>query len=189
MTGKSPSDESKSEIYGCNRREYVRRWSGDRMILQFIKPTVKHGEYSGVGHLWWFDYTLTKGKYSILRRHTLLSGLHFCGEIFIQQQDNDQPQSFAWTTWRQRMTQRFLTVMDFPSQSPDLNPLCSVGVPEDWESQAFLDVIRRSLEQWSNIGQIRFYLFECMQSFNLYFSKIQLCTPIVADIIIWNDNK
>uniref|UniRef100_A0A0E9WIF3 Transposase Tc1-like domain-containing protein n=1 Tax=Anguilla anguilla TaxID=7936 RepID=A0A0E9WIF3_ANGAN len=37
------TDESKFEIYGSNRRVYVRRRTGERMIPQCIKLTVKHG--------------------------------------------------------------------------------------------------------------------------------------------------
>lgn len=37
-------DESKFEIHGSNRTVYVRRWTGQRIILQCVKLTVKHGE-------------------------------------------------------------------------------------------------------------------------------------------------
>ena len=56
------SDESKFEIYGNNRRIYVRRRPGERLLNQCIKPTVKHGggniqvwgcfSFNGIGNLY-----------------------------------------------------------------------------------------------------------------------------------------
>ena len=69
------------------------------MILQCIKPTVKHGggniqvwgrfAYSGVGHLNRIDSSPTKEKYhSVLQRHAVPSGWHLSEEKkFILQQD------------------------------------------------------------------------------------------------------
>ncbi|KAL6468775.1 hypothetical protein MHYP_G00222990 [Metynnis hypsauchen] len=37
------SDESKFEIFGCNRRVFVRRRKGERMDSTCLVPTVKHG--------------------------------------------------------------------------------------------------------------------------------------------------
>jgi hypothetical protein len=37
------SDESKFEIFGSNRRVFVRRRVGERMIFACVVPTVKHG--------------------------------------------------------------------------------------------------------------------------------------------------
>jgi len=37
------TDESKFEIFGGKRRQYVRRQVGERMKEQCVVPTVKHG--------------------------------------------------------------------------------------------------------------------------------------------------
>ncbi|KAM7407138.1 hypothetical protein PAMA_003055 [Pampus argenteus] len=111
-------------------------FTDETSISQSITPTVKHGgeniqvwgcfAYSGVGHLHRIDYSLTKEEYhSILERHVIPSGLHLCGEGFILQQDNDPKHisKLCKNYLKTKVDQRVLTVMDFPLQSPDLNPI------------------------------------------------------------------
>lgn len=72
------TDESKWEIYGIDRKVYIRTRTGERMIPQRFKPTVKHG----VGHLHRSGSTLTKEKHrSCLQRHDPPSGLIFVEKI------------------------------------------------------------------------------------------------------------
>ena len=124
------TDESKFDIYGSNRR------AGEKMIPQSISPTVKHGggniqvwgcfAYSGVGHLQRIDHTMTEENYhSILQRHVIPTALHLCGEGFILQQGNDSKNSseLCKNYLKTVEEQGVLTVMDFPPQSPDLNPI------------------------------------------------------------------
>ena len=94
------SDESKFEIFGSNRRVFVRRRVGERMISACVVPTVKHG--GGGGMLWECfagdtvsDLFRIRGTFnqhdyhSILQRYAIPSGLRLVGLSFVFQQDND----------------------------------------------------------------------------------------------------
>ena len=91
------SDESKFEIFGSNRRVFVRRRVGKWMISACVVPTMKHGG-GGVGcfpgdtvsDLFTIQGTLNQhGYHSILQRYAIPSGLHLVGLSFAFQQDND----------------------------------------------------------------------------------------------------
>ncbi len=40
------ADESKFEVFGSNRRIFVRRRTNEKMLEQCVTPSVKHGEGS-----------------------------------------------------------------------------------------------------------------------------------------------
>ena len=87
------SDESKFEIFGSNRRVFVRRRKGERMISACVVPTMKHGGGGGggggggvmvlgcfagdtVSDLFRIQGTLNQhGYHSILQRDVTPSGL------------------------------------------------------------------------------------------------------------------
>ena len=50
------SDESKFEIFGSNRRVFVRRREGERMISACVVPTVEAWRCDGVGVLCWWQW-------------------------------------------------------------------------------------------------------------------------------------
>ena len=81
------SDESKFEIFGSNRRVFVRRRVDEKMISACVVPTVKHG--GGVVMVWGcfagdavtdlfkIQGTLNQhDSHSILQRYAFPSGLH-----------------------------------------------------------------------------------------------------------------
>ena len=130
------TDESKFEVFGNRRRVYVRRSSSEKMHPDCVTPTVKHGggsvmvwgcfSYSGVGHLHRVQGILNKeGYHSILQRHAIPSGLEIIGKGFIMQQGNDQKHTSKFCTNYLRAKQRAgdLFIMEWPPQSPDLNPI------------------------------------------------------------------
>ena len=75
------SDESKSEIFGSNRRVLVRHRVGERMISErmiFASDTVSD--------LFRIEGTLNQhGYHSILQRYAIPSGLHLVGLSFVLQ--------------------------------------------------------------------------------------------------------
>lgn len=130
------SDESKFEIFGSHRRVYVRRRVGERMRDDCVVPTVKHGGgslmiwgcfgNSKVGDLVEITGKLDKEGYlAILRDHALPNGLSLIGRGFVFQQDNDPKHSSKLCKGylEEQHRRRKVNVMEWPPQSPDLNPI------------------------------------------------------------------
>ena len=63
--------------------------------------------------------------HSILQRHAIPSGLRLCGKGFVLLQDNDPKNTSRLSkSYLKRKEQKGdLVVMNFPPQSPDLNPI------------------------------------------------------------------
>ena len=88
------TDESKFELFASNRRLYVRRRTGERLIDDCISPTVKHGGGNimvwgsisgrGVGDLVKIGETMDKKVYyNILVRHAVPSGRRPIDDNFV----------------------------------------------------------------------------------------------------------
>ncbi|KAL7845802.1 hypothetical protein AOLI_G00239940 [Acnodon oligacanthus] len=103
---------------------------------QCLMPSVKHGGSSvmvwgcfgggKVGDLYRVEGILKKeGYHSILQRHAIPCGLRLTGANFILQQDNDHTNTSKLCLQYLRNKERagILTVMGWPAQSPDLNPI------------------------------------------------------------------
>ena len=108
----------------------------ERFKKECILPTVKHGggsvmvwgcfSHAGVGKLVKVNGILEQKQYhSILQRHAIPSGVSLIGRGFIFQQDNDPKHT-------SKLCARYLNgkkeageldIMEWPSQSPDLNPI------------------------------------------------------------------
>ena len=128
------SDESKFEIFGSKRRQYVRRRSGEELQEPCLQPTVKHGGGSiqvwgcisagGVGDLVRIDGIMNAEKYrQIFIHHAIQSGRRLIGPRFTFQQDND-PKHTANKFKRylkRKEDQRVLELMEWPPHSRDLN--------------------------------------------------------------------
>lgn len=130
------TDESKFEVFGQRRRVYVRRSVSEKMHPDCVIPTVKHGggsvmvwgcfSFSGVGTLHRIHGTLDKnGYHSILSRYALPSGKQLVGHGFVFQQDNDPKHTSHYCMNYLKMKQESgeLSLMEWPPQSPDLNPI------------------------------------------------------------------
>ena len=138
------SDESRFQLFQSDGRVYVRRAVGEEFHEACVAPSVKHGGSgimvwgcmgsSGVGSLAWIKENINAKVYiDILRDHMLPSAHHMIGHEFIFQHDNAPPHTAL-------ITREFITdptpefiremggswqfeVMEWPAQSPDLNPL------------------------------------------------------------------
>lgn len=88
------TDESKFEIFGSHRRQFVRRKVSERFHPSCIKPTVKHGggsvmvwgsfSYEGVGELLNIEGIMNKEMYhKILQHQAIPSGIGLIGYGFV----------------------------------------------------------------------------------------------------------
>ena len=127
------SDETKIELFGVNSKRYVWRKPGTAHHLPNTIPTVKHGGGSimlwgcfsaaGTGRLVAIEGKMNAAKYrDILEENLFQSALDLrLGRRFTFQQDND-PKHTAKIT-KEWLRNNSVTILDRPSQSPDLNPI------------------------------------------------------------------
>ena len=114
----------------------MRRRTGEQLIDDSISPTVKHGGGNimvwasisgrGVGDLVKIGGIMDKKVYhNILVRHAVPSGRRLIGDNFVFQEDDDPKQSsnYCRNYLRRKKAAGVWTVMNWPSQSTDLNPI------------------------------------------------------------------
>ncbi|XDV18669.1 hypothetical protein PO909_024315 [Leuciscus waleckii] len=127
------SDETKIELFGLNSKRYVWRKPGTAHHLSNTVSTVKHGGGSimlwgcfsaaETGRLVAIEGKMNAAKYrDILDENLLQSALDLrLGRRFTFQQDNDPKHTAKITKeWLHNIS---VTVLEWPSQSPDLNPI------------------------------------------------------------------
>ncbi|KAG2456550.1 TCB1 transposase, partial [Polypterus senegalus] len=131
------SDETKTELFGRNKQNFTWRKKGTAYQHQNIIPTVKYGggnimiwasfAASGPGQLAIIEGKINSqmnaAKYrDILDKNLLQSAKDFrLGRRFTFQQDND-PKHTAKRT-KEWLHNNSVTVLEWPSQSPDLNQI------------------------------------------------------------------
>uniref|UniRef100_A0AAZ3R2P6 Tc1-like transposase DDE domain-containing protein n=1 Tax=Oncorhynchus tshawytscha TaxID=74940 RepID=A0AAZ3R2P6_ONCTS len=107
------SDESKIELFGLNANRHVWRKPG-------AIPTVKHG--GGSIMLWGCqDQGKDERERSLMKTCSSVLRTSDWGRRFTFQQNND-PKHTAKTT-QEWLWNKSLNVLEWPSQSPDLNPM------------------------------------------------------------------
>jgi transposase len=125
------SDES-SFVLKWKGRKIVWRRKGERFNTKYIQGTIKHDKKimvwgcfsaNGVGHLHRIDGTLNADKYKqILIHHMQPSAKSlFADNQFIFQHDNDPKHTSGVVT--KYLKSKQINVLDWPAQSPDLNPI------------------------------------------------------------------
>jgi DDE superfamily endonuclease/Transposase len=127
------SDETKINLFSSDGRVRVWRRPNEELFEKNILPTTKHGgggvmawgcmSSKGVGRLVFIDGIMDKYSYKrILVENLEISckepGL---GDDFLFQQDNDPKHTSQYV--QEFFKHNEITVLDWPSQSPDLNPI------------------------------------------------------------------
>uniref|UniRef100_A0A8R1E616 Tc1-like transposase DDE domain-containing protein n=1 Tax=Caenorhabditis japonica TaxID=281687 RepID=A0A8R1E616_CAEJA len=126
------SDESKFNLFGSDGTKWVRRPIGTRYSPKYQVATVKHGggncmvwecfSETAMGPLRRVNGIMDRYQYEDILENTMRPWtLRNVGRAFVFQQDNDPKHtSLHVRSWFQR---RRVDVLDWPSQSPDLNPI------------------------------------------------------------------
>ena len=126
------SDETKIELFGLNYKRYVWRKPGTAHHLPNTIPIVKHGGGSimlwgcfsaaGTGRLVAIEWRMNAAKYREILEENLFQSAQDLrlSRWFTFQQDND-PKHTAKTT-KEWLQNNSVNVLEWPSQSPDLNP-------------------------------------------------------------------
>ena len=135
------SDETEINRFGSDGRLWCWKWKGEVLSDRTIQPTVKHGGSSvmvwgcmtahGVGYLSRIDGRLDAKLYCKILEDELMQTLEYYEmekDATIFQQDNDPKHT-------SRQAKTFLQDLDicllqWPPQSPDLNPIEHLGCTE-----------------------------------------------------------
>ncbi len=116
------SDETKINLFGSDGVKRVWRQPGEEYKDKCVLPTVKHGGGSvmvcgwmsaaGTGELQFIEGTMNANMYCDILKQSMIPSLRRLGRRAVFQHDNDHSLLKLW-----------VKVMDWPSMSPDLNPI------------------------------------------------------------------
>lgn len=125
------SDETKINLFGSDGIQRIWRRVGKDYHKDCVVPTVKHGggsvlvwgcmSASGVGELPFIDGTMNAQMYTGILEKYMLPSLKKLGRGAKFMQDNDPKHSARLT--KEFLRKKKVTSIDWPSMSPDLNPL------------------------------------------------------------------
>ena len=174
------SDESKFCLFGSDGKKYCWRKPGEEFEERNLQPTVKHGGGSvvvwgcitadGVGNLVRIEGNMDALLYQQILSDDLLATLEWYeyeADSIIFQHDND-PKHTANST-KEWLHENRITVLGWPPQSPDLNPIEHIWNEVDRRLQEYSNkpknkdgLWERLVEVWNGIGPE--FCFKLVQS-------------------------
>ncbi len=125
------SDETKINLFGSDGVKRVWRQPGEDYKDKCVLPTVKHGGGSvmvwgcmsaaGTGELQFIEGTMNANMYCDILKQSMIPSLRRLGRRAVFQHDNNPKHTSKTTTALLKKLR--VKMMDWPSMSPDLNPI------------------------------------------------------------------
>ncbi len=159
------SDESPFSILNSNGKEYVWQKPGEAISESSVKPTKKFGggkiqvwsciTWEGVGFSCKIDETMDAELYSQILRDELMRTIKFYkldrAKLYFQA-DNDPKHTSNLA--KSTLEELKLRVMEWPAQSPDLNPMEHYWQFVDSQLKKFKEVVATKEELWKRLEGI-----------------------------------
>ena len=128
------SDETKINRLGSDGRQWAWKKQGERLSSRLVQPTVKFGggslmfwgcmSWEGVGYGTRIEGRMNADLYVSILEDELQQSIDWfkkkCSEVIFQQDNDSKHTSFKAREWFQNHD---MEVMEWPAQSPDLNPI------------------------------------------------------------------
>ncbi len=125
------SDESKINLFDSDGVKRVWQQPGEEYKDKCVLPTVKHGgggvmvwgymSAAGTGELEFIERTMNANMHCDILKQSMIPFLQRLGHRAVFQHDNDPKHTCKTTTALLKKLR--VKVMDWPSMSPDLNPI------------------------------------------------------------------